>query len=40
VRFRRPADPDVDWGGAPDEEWSGDTIESISKPFLEYSVGD
>jgi hypothetical protein len=40
VRFRRPADADVDWGGAPDEEWSGDTIESISKPFLEYSIGD
>jgi hypothetical protein len=40
VRFRRPADADVDWGGAPDEEWSGDIIESISKPFLEYSIGD
>jgi hypothetical protein len=40
VKFRRPADADVDWGGAPDEEWSGDIIESISKPFLEYSIGD
>jgi hypothetical protein len=40
VKFRRPADADVDWGGAPDEEWSGDVIESISKPFLEYSMGD
>jgi hypothetical protein len=40
VRFRRPADADVDWGGAPDEEWSGDIIESISKPFLEYSIAD
>lgn len=40
VKFRRPADADVDWGGAPDEEWSGDLIESISKPFLEYPIGD
>jgi hypothetical protein len=40
VKFRRPPDADVDWGGAPDEEWSGDVIESISKPFLEYSMGD
>ncbi|MDQ1451637.1 MAG: hypothetical protein QOK38_1503, partial [Acidobacteriaceae bacterium] len=29
-----------DWSGAPDEEWTGDMIESISKPFLEYAVTD
>lgn len=40
VRFRLPADADVDWSGAPDEEWSGDIIESISKPFLEHSTRD
>jgi hypothetical protein len=40
VRFRQPADAGPDWSGAPDEEWTGDIIESISKPFLEYSVTD
>jgi hypothetical protein len=40
VRFRRPADADPDWSDAPDEDWTGDIIESVSKPFLEYSVTD
>ena len=40
VRFRRPADADPDWSDAPDEDWAGDIIESVSKPFLEYSVTD
>jgi hypothetical protein len=40
VNFRRPADADDDWGGAPEAEWTGDMIQSISKPFLEYSVAD
>jgi hypothetical protein len=40
VNFRRPADADDDWGGAPEAEWTGDIIQSISKPFLEYSVTD
>jgi hypothetical protein len=38
VTFRRPADADDDWGGAPEEERAGDVILSISKPFLEYSI--
>ena len=38
VTFRRPADADDDWGGAPEEERAGDIIQSISKPFLEYSI--
>jgi len=33
VTFRRPADADDDWGGAPEEERTGDIIQSISKPF-------
>jgi hypothetical protein len=40
VSFRRPADADDDWGGAPEEERAGDIIQSISKPFLEYSIFD
>ena len=40
VTFRRPADADDDWGGAPEEERMGDIIQSISKPFLEYSIMD
>ena len=40
VNFRRPDDADDNWGAAPDEEWAGDTIQSISKPFLEYSIKD
>jgi hypothetical protein len=40
VNFRRPADADDDWGGAPEAEWTGDIIQSISKPFLEYSIAD
>jgi hypothetical protein len=40
VSFRRPADADDDWGGAPEEERVGDIIQSISKPFLEYSIMD
>ena len=40
VNFRRPADADDDWGGAPEAEWSGDIIQSISKPFLEYTISD
>jgi hypothetical protein len=40
VSFRRPADADDDWGGAPEEERTGDIIQSISKPFLEYSIAD
>lgn len=40
VRFRRPADADPDWSDAPDEDWTGDIIESVSKPFLEYPVTD
>jgi hypothetical protein len=40
VSFRRPADADDDWGGAPEEERAGDIIQSISKPFLEYSITD
>jgi hypothetical protein len=28
------------WGGAPEEERAGDIIQSISKPFLEYSITD
>lgn len=38
VSFRRPTDADDDWGGAPEEERAGDIIQSISKPFLEYSI--
>jgi hypothetical protein len=40
VNFRKPDDADVDWGNAPEEEWNGDLILSISKPFLETSVPD
>jgi hypothetical protein len=40
VRFRRPADADPDWNDAPDQDWTGDIIESVSKPFLEYPVTD
>ena len=40
VNFRRPADADDDWGGAPEAEWSGDVIQSISKPFLENPIAD
>jgi hypothetical protein len=40
VTFRRPADADDDWGGAPEEERAGDIIQSISKPFLEYPIMD
>jgi hypothetical protein len=40
VTFRRPADADDDWGGAPEEERAGDIVQSISKPFLEYSIAD
>jgi hypothetical protein len=38
VNFRKPDDADVDWGNAPEEEWNGDVILSISKPFLESSA--
>ena len=40
VRFRRPADAGPDWSDAPDQDWTGDIIESVSKPFLEYPVTD
>lgn len=40
VNFRRPNDADDNWSGAPDEEWTGDIIQSISKPFLEHSTTD
>jgi hypothetical protein len=40
VRFRRPADADPDWSDAPDEDWTRDIIESVSKPFLEYPATD
>jgi hypothetical protein len=40
VNFRKPDDADVDWGNAPEEEWNGDLILSISKPFLEASTPD
>jgi hypothetical protein len=40
VNFRKPADADADWVNAPEEEWNGDLIQSISKPFLEYSDTD
>ena len=40
VNFRRPDDADDNWSTAPDEEWTGDIIQSISKPFLEYSITD
>jgi hypothetical protein len=40
VNFHKPDDADVDWGGAPEEEWAGDVILSISKPYLEYSAAD
>jgi hypothetical protein len=40
VNFRRPDDADDNWGGAPEEDWNGDIIQSISKPFLEYSAED
>jgi hypothetical protein len=40
VTFRRPADADDDWGGAPEEERAGDIIQSISKPFLDYPIMD
>jgi hypothetical protein len=38
VNFHKPDDADVEWGNAPEEEWNGDVILSISKPFLESSV--
>jgi hypothetical protein len=38
VNFHKPDDADVDWGNAPEEEWNGDVILSISKPFLESSA--
>ena len=38
VNFHKPDDADVEWGNAPEEEWSGDVILSISKPFLESSA--
>jgi hypothetical protein len=40
VNFRKPDDADVDWGNAPEEEWNGDVILSISKAFLESSLKD
>jgi hypothetical protein len=40
VSFRRPNDADDNWDGAPEEEWTGDIIQSMSKPFLEYSIAD
>ena len=40
VRFRRPADAGPDWSDAPDQDWTSDIIESVSKPFLEYPVTD
>lgn len=40
VNFHKPADADVDWGNAPEEEWTRDLIQSISKPFLEYAISD
>ncbi|HEY3988153.1 MAG TPA: hypothetical protein VGM02_02560 [Acidobacteriaceae bacterium] len=40
VNFRKPDDADIDWGDAPEEEWKGDIIQTISKPFLEYSITD
>jgi hypothetical protein len=40
VNFRKPDDADVEWGNAPEEEWNGDVILSISKPFLESSTKD
>jgi hypothetical protein len=38
VNFHKPDDADVEWGNAPEEEWNGDVILSISKPFLESSA--
>jgi hypothetical protein len=38
VNFHKPDDADVEWGNAPEEEWTGDVILSISKPFLESSA--
>jgi hypothetical protein len=40
VNFHKPGDADADWVNAPEEEWTGDLIQSISKPFLESSVTD
>jgi hypothetical protein len=40
VTFRRPVDADDDWGGAPEEERAGDIIQSISKPFLDYTIAE
>ena len=40
VNFREPADADDNWMGAPEAEWTGDVIQSISKPFLEYPITD
>jgi hypothetical protein len=40
VNFRKPDDADVDWGNAPEEEWNGDVILSVSKPFLESPIKD
>jgi hypothetical protein len=38
VNFHKPDDADVEWGNAPEEEWTADVILSISKPFLESSA--
>ena len=35
VNFHKPDDADMDWGNAPEGEWNGDVILSVSKPFLE-----
>ena len=40
VNFHKPDDADVDWGNAPEDEWNGDVILSISKPFLESATKD
>ena len=40
VNFHKPDDADVDWGNAPEDEWNGDVILSISKPFLESASKD
>jgi hypothetical protein len=40
VNFHKPDDADMDWGNAPEEEWTGDVILSVSKPFLESIAAD
>lgn len=40
VNFHKPDDADMDWGNAPEEEWRGDVILSVSKPFLESIASD